>query len=65
VPSSKLRLRKSMENGEILMMDLDRDDENEDEEHGGAILREREHPFIVIEPGEVAHGKKNDLDYLF
>ncbi|CAA0815386.1 Protein LEAFY [Striga hermonthica] len=25
----------------------------------------REHPFIVTEPGEVARGKKNGLDYLF
>ena len=27
--------------------------------------RTREHPFIVTEPGEVARGKKNGLDYLF
>lgn len=27
--------------------------------------RPREHPFIVTEPGEVARGKKNGLDYLF
>ncbi|EXC05171.1 Floricaula/leafy-like protein [Morus notabilis] len=27
--------------------------------------RQREHPFIVTEPGEVARGKKNGLDYLF
>ncbi|KAF8405058.1 hypothetical protein HHK36_009955 [Tetracentron sinense] len=26
---------------------------------------QREHPFIVTEPGEVARGKKNGLDYLF
>ncbi|KAJ6410524.1 hypothetical protein OIU84_007299 [Salix udensis] len=37
-----------------------------DDEHGGAICeRQREHPFIVTEPGEVARGKKNGLDYLF
>lgn len=27
--------------------------------------RQREHPFIVTEPGEVARAKKNGLDYLF
>ncbi|CAM6082502.1 unnamed protein product [Calypogeia fissa] len=32
-------------------------------EHGED--RPREHPFIVTEPGEVARGKKNGLDYLF
>ncbi|PQQ18135.1 leafy protein [Prunus yedoensis var. nudiflora] len=34
---------------------------------GGRLLseRQREHPFIVTEPGEVARGKKNGLDYLF
>jgi hypothetical protein len=43
------------------VVDLDGDDE-----HGGAICeRQREHPFIVTEPGEVARGKKNGLDYLF
>ncbi|KAK6147885.1 hypothetical protein DH2020_018797 [Rehmannia glutinosa] len=32
---------------------------------GGGNERQREHPFIVTEPGEVARGKKNGLDYLF
>ncbi|XP_010523420.1 PREDICTED: protein LEAFY-like [Tarenaya hassleriana] len=43
-----------------------------EEEAGGddvdddvAAERQREHPFIVTEPGEVARGKKNGLDYLF
>ncbi|VAH51534.1 unnamed protein product [Triticum turgidum subsp. durum] len=27
--------------------------------------RQREHPFVVTEPGEVARAKKNGLDYLF
>lgn len=27
--------------------------------------RPREHPFVVTEPGELARGKKNGLDYLF
>ena len=31
----------------------------------GGTERQREHPFIVTEPGEVARGKKNGLDYLF
>nr|QVX19922.1 LEAFY 1 [Equisetum giganteum] len=35
-------------------------------EHGeDADDRTREHPFIVTEPGELARGKKNGLDYLF
>nr|AAF77611.1 PepspLFY protein [Peperomia sp. HBG70537] len=39
---------------------------DEDGDGGGACeLRSREHPFIVTEPGEVARGKKNGLDYLF
>ncbi|XP_013619677.1 PREDICTED: protein LEAFY-like [Brassica oleracea var. oleracea] len=51
------------------------DDMNEGEDDddgngggGGGVLgieRQREHPFIVTEPGEVARGKKNGLDYLF
>ncbi|KAF5793054.1 putative transcription factor LFY family [Helianthus annuus] len=40
------------------------DDEPENGGGGGAE-RQREHPFIVTEPGEVARGKKNGLDYLF
>nr|ANJ12311.1 LEAFY protein [Brassica juncea] len=32
---------------------------------GSGMERQREHPFIVTEPGEVARGKKNGLDYLF
>ncbi|KAL2539388.1 Protein LEAFY [Abeliophyllum distichum] len=32
---------------------------------GGGSERQREHPFIVTVPGEVARGKKNGLDYLF
>ncbi|XP_060205364.1 floricaula/leafy homolog 1 [Lycium barbarum] len=42
------------------------DDEENMNEGGGIISeRQREHPFIVTEPGEVARGKKNGLDYLF
>lgn len=39
------------------------DDEGINNSGGGE--RQREHPFIVTEPGEVARGKKNGLDYLF
>ncbi|GFQ04661.1 floricaula protein [Phtheirospermum japonicum] len=52
-------------------MDDDDDEEGtevaEDEENNGGATgeRQREHPFIVTEPGEVARGKKNGLDYLF
>ncbi|XP_052175505.1 floricaula/leafy homolog 2 [Diospyros lotus] len=42
------------------------EEEEEEEDNGGdQIQRQREHPFIVTEPGEVARGKKNGLDYLF
>ncbi|KAK3141626.1 hypothetical protein QOZ80_4BG0336270 [Eleusine coracana subsp. coracana] len=47
-------------------------DENEDdggsdstESSAGGGERQREHPFVVTEPGEVARAKKNGLDYLF
>ncbi|XP_043724895.1 floricaula/leafy homolog [Telopea speciosissima] len=36
-----------------------------EEEEKGRVERQREHPFIVTEPGEVARGKKNGIDYLF
>nr|BAN62610.1 LEAFY [Tricyrtis formosana] len=35
------------------------------ESESGGAERQREHPFIVTEPGEVARAKKNGLDYLF
>ncbi|KAK1433978.1 hypothetical protein QVD17_10896 [Tagetes erecta] len=38
---------------------------DDDHDNGGGVERQREHPFIVTEPGEVARGKKNGLDYLF
>jgi hypothetical protein len=56
------------------------DDENDGDEDGGGGgsdstessaggsgggERQREHPFVVTEPGEVARAKKNGLDYLF
>ncbi|XP_021731881.1 floricaula/leafy homolog isoform X2 [Chenopodium quinoa] len=51
--------------------DLDEEEVDDDEDGGrgggigGVTERQREHPFIVTEPGEVARGKKNGLDYLF
>ncbi|KAE9602720.1 putative transcription factor LFY family [Lupinus albus] len=43
------------------------DEEGEEDEEGNnnGGERQREHPFIVTEPREVARGKKNGLDYLF
>lgn len=42
------------------------DDDDENGDGGGCgYERQREHPFIVTEPREVARGKKNGLDYLF
>ncbi|EYU24532.1 hypothetical protein MIMGU_mgv1a022915mg, partial [Erythranthe guttata] len=55
----------------VWMDDVDDDDEGEEDDDqnggggGGGNERQREHPFIVTEPGEVARGKKNGLDYLF
>ncbi|XP_050221309.1 floricaula/leafy homolog [Mercurialis annua] len=53
--------------GQRKVVDIDNDDENDNDENGGGCgyERQREHPFIVTEPGEVARGKKNGLDYLF
>ncbi|KAG6384489.1 hypothetical protein SASPL_155695 [Salvia splendens] len=54
---AKQRRRSRMES-------MDEDDADETGDDGGNE-RQREHPFIVTEPGEVARGKKNGLDYLF
>ncbi|XWS60189.1 hypothetical protein CRYUN_Cryun07bG0014300 [Craigia yunnanensis] len=64
--TKKQRRRK----GQKKAVEVDREDELEgadDDENGDGIVyeRQREHPFIVTEPGEVARGKKNGLDYLF
>ncbi|KAJ0238170.1 Protein LEAFY [Hirschfeldia incana] len=48
--------------------DMNEGEDDDDGNGGGGMLgieRQREHPFIVTEPGEVARGKKNGLDYLF
>lgn len=59
------------------MSNEDDDQEDDEDDEGGddgitnnskmivSCERQREHPFIVTEPGEVARGKKNGLDYLF
>ncbi|XP_019058619.1 PREDICTED: protein LEAFY [Tarenaya hassleriana] len=41
------------------------EDAGDDDVDDVGTERQREHPFIVTEPGEVARGKKNGLDYLF
>ncbi|GAB2302255.1 hypothetical protein Dimus_036272 [Dionaea muscipula] len=65
------------DDGENDQEDIDQDEEEEMNGGGGGGMsyggmmmmmsseRQREHPFIVTEPGEVARGKKNGLDYLF
>ncbi|KAL8139195.1 hypothetical protein V2J09_005196 [Rumex salicifolius] len=68
---SKKMMMMGMNNGDDDEDELDDNEEEEDNEEGGGggrcIIseRQREHPFIVTEPGEVARGKKNGLDYLF
>ncbi|GAB2213455.1 hypothetical protein Drorol1_Dr00021500 [Drosera rotundifolia] len=59
--------------GENELDDMDDQDDDMDQQGPGGMgcssmmtgERQREHPFIVTEPGEVARGKKNGLDYLF
>jgi hypothetical protein len=58
----RMKMKGNLDHGE------NEDGEEEDEDNnsgGGGGERQREHPFIVTEPGEVARGKKNGLDYLF
>ncbi|XP_042498090.1 floricaula/leafy homolog 2-like [Macadamia integrifolia] len=43
----------------------EKEDEDNEEKKGRVVERQREHPFVVTEPGEVARGKKNGIDYLF
>ncbi|KAJ9140083.1 hypothetical protein P3X46_030770 [Hevea brasiliensis] len=67
VPAGERKQQQRRRKGQRRVVDIDHDDENEDDENGGSVgnERQREHPFIVTEPGEVARGKKNGLDYLF
>nr|AGW47920.1 LEAFY-like protein [Rhus chinensis]AGW47921.1 LEAFY-like protein [Rhus chinensis] len=59
------RKKQRRRKGQRKIVDVNHYDENEDDENGEGSERQREHPFIVTEPGEVARGKKNGLDYLF
>nr|ABI58284.1 leafy-like protein [Carya cathayensis]ABI58285.1 leafy-like protein [Carya cathayensis] len=65
----KQRRRRSLR--KVVDVDYDDNEGAEDDDNGngnangGGSERQREHPFIVTEPGEVARGKKNGLDYLF
>lgn len=64
----KKRRRKGQKKSLTAVDGGDHDDENDldnNNENGGVIERQREHPFIVMESGEVARGKNNGLDYLF
>ncbi|KAL6843786.1 hypothetical protein ACP4OV_026357 [Aristida adscensionis] len=68
----KARRRKA---GELRPLDVVEDEDEEEDGGGGSEStessaggggeRQREHPFVVTEPGEVARAKKNGLDYLF
>ncbi|XP_065874069.1 floricaula/leafy homolog [Euphorbia lathyris] len=61
------KIQQRRRKGQKKVVEIDHDDENDNDENGpgGRYQRQREHPFIVTEPGEVARGKKNGLDYLF
>ncbi|XP_068665052.1 protein ALF isoform X2 [Aristolochia californica] len=61
------RQRRRKERSKIGGFEDEEEEDVDDDEEGGSGVgeRQREHPFIVTEPGEVARGKKNGLDYLF
>ncbi|KAL2463019.1 Protein LEAFY [Forsythia ovata] len=66
----KQRRRKKGRSRIVSMEEEDDETEGAEENEsggggGGGSERQREHPFIVTVPGEVARGKKNGLDYLF
>lgn len=67
----KARMRKKV-GGDELRLDVQEEEDGGRSEStessaggGGGEERQREHPFVVTEPGEVARAKKNGLDYLF
>nr|ALP44209.1 LEAFY-like protein [Vuralia turcica] len=60
----KMKMNHHHENEELEDEEGEEDDGNNNG-RGVSCERQREHPFIVTEPGEVARGKKNGLDYLF
>nr|AOZ57094.1 Transcription factor floricaula/leafy - FL [Saccharum hybrid cultivar R570]AOZ57131.1 Transcription factor floricaula/leafy - FL [Saccharum hybrid cultivar R570] len=70
--------KKARRKKELRPLDVLGDENDGDEDGGGGSEstessaggsgggeRQREHPFVVTEPGEVARAKKNGLDYLF
>ena len=64
----KQRRKIGSKKKQVMVMEEDHDENEgagEEEENMEVSERQREHPFIVTEPGEVARGKKNGLDYLF
>ncbi|KAJ3671804.1 hypothetical protein LUZ60_007883 [Juncus effusus] len=68
--SRNKKQRNRLEEDDDDQEDLDQDDrgwesESSETERNGGTERQREHPFIVTVPGEVARAKKNGLDYLF
>ncbi|KAF9594575.1 hypothetical protein IFM89_033545 [Coptis chinensis] len=75
VPSAGKKIKKSkkkVQGRRKSAASCSRGTDNDDDEvgddqsgQGGRAERQREHPFIVTEPGEIARGKKNGLDYLF
>ena len=74
VPKKKKKKQKKLHRGEdaeeedneeVDNEEEEEREEEEEEEEKSCSDRQREHPFIVTEPGEVARGKKNGLDYLF
>ena len=67
----KARRKKELRPLDVLGDENDGDEdggggsESTESSAGGGGERQREHPFVVTEPGEVARAKKNGLDYLF
>ncbi|KAG9139501.1 hypothetical protein Leryth_024191 [Lithospermum erythrorhizon] len=66
----KQRMTKKSSTNKMIESMEDDDEIGGDEDDNNNMMicgveRQREHPFIVTEPGEVARGKKNGLDYLF
>ncbi|KAI3887866.1 hypothetical protein MKW92_015655 [Papaver armeniacum] len=72
VPTKELKKKKKKQQQRrrkgVLSNEDDEGEGSGSDGGGGGVVtteRHREHPFIVTEPGEVARGKKNGLDYLF
>lgn len=65
----KKKQRRKKAKSKIGSMEDDEADSDQaaytNDDNVATVERQREHPFIVTEPGEVARGKKNGLDYLF